>query len=115
MGKDTSCGCGSSERSLTGNLRRPAHRTDLLVSFSSLALAALIAVAVSPGSGGPEACKTAFERYKRTKAEVEAAVQVFAECIASKRVSSCAPEFDELEAVEVRFEAAAGDYQEACP
>jgi hypothetical protein len=42
-------------------------------------------------------------------------VQVFVECVASKRVSSCAPEFDELDTVETRFEAAVADYQEACP
>jgi hypothetical protein len=55
------------------------------------------------------------EQYRRVKAEVEAATQVFAECVAGPRISSCTVEFDELGALQDRLEAAVAEFRDACP
>ena len=55
------------------------------------------------------------EQYRRVKAEVEAATQVFAECVAGPRISSCTVEFDELGALQDRLEAAVAEFRVACP
>jgi len=57
----------------------------------------------------------AVEQYRRVKAEVEAATQVFAECIAGPRISSCTVEFDELAVLQDRLESVVADYRDACP
>ena len=49
------------------------------------------------------------------KAEIEAATQVFAECVAQPRTSSCMVEFDELAILQDRLETAVADYRDACP
>jgi hypothetical protein len=76
----------------------------------------VIAVALAPGADRTESCSQAAERYNRIKAEVEAAVQVFAACLANSRGrDACVAEFDELDAAEARLEAVVGEHQEACP
>jgi predicted outer membrane protein len=78
--------------------------------------AAVIAVALAPGSDRTDSCKQATDRYNRIKAEVEAAVEVFATCLANSRGrDACVAEFDELDAVEARLEAVVGEHQETCP
>jgi hypothetical protein len=49
------------------------------------------------------------------KAEVEAATQVFAECVAGPRISSCTVEFDELAALQDRLESVVAEFRDACP
>jgi hypothetical protein len=55
------------------------------------------------------------EQYRKVKPEVEAATQVFAECVAGPRISSCTVEFDELGALQDRLEAAVAEFRDACP
>ena len=80
-----------------------------------LAIVLLIAVAATPGADERDVCKLAVEQYRRVKAEVEAAMQVFAECVAGPRISSCTVEFDELAALQDRLEAAVAEFRDACP
>ena len=75
----------------------------------------LVAIAVTPGSDDRDSCKVAVERYKKMKAEVEAATQVFAECVAGPRISSCTVEFDELAALQDRLESVVAEFRDACP
>jgi len=85
------------------------------LSIPHLAAVALIAAAVTPGTDERDACKVAVERYRKAKSEVEAATQVFAECIAQPRITSCTVEFDELEVLQDRLESVVADYRDACP
>jgi len=55
------------------------------------------------------------EQYRKVKPEVEAATQVFAECVAGPRISSCTVEFDELGALQDRLESVVAEYRDACP
>jgi hypothetical protein len=86
-----------------------------LLPIPHLSAVLLIAAAVLPGADDRDACKVAVERYRRVKAEVEAAAQVFVECVAQPRISSCTVEFDEVEVLQDRLETAVADYRDACP
>jgi hypothetical protein len=85
------------------------------LSIPHIAAVALIAAAVTPGPDDRDACNAAVKRYRKVKVEVLAAVQIFAECVAQPRISSCTVEFDEVEVLQDRLETAAADYRDACP
>jgi len=86
-----------------------------LLSAPHLVFVLFLAAAVSPGADDRDACKLGVEQYTKVKAEVEAATQVFAECVAQPRMSSCTVEFDELEVLQDRLESIVADYRDACP
>ena len=87
----------------------------MTLSIPHLAAAILVAAAVTPGADDRDACRLAVERYRTVQAEVEAAAQVFAECVAQPRISSCTVEFDEVVVLQDRLETAVADYRDACP
>jgi hypothetical protein len=99
---------------MTGSSSGNRAQSYTMTGSTNAVFAALIAVALAPGSG-TDACKKAVERYNAVKAEVELALQDYEQCVANSRGrNSCAVEFDEVNSVQDRFESAVVDYQEAC-
>jgi hypothetical protein len=86
-----------------------------LLPIPHLVALVLVAAAVRPGSDDLDACKLAAERYKKVKAEIEAATQVFSECVAQPWISSCTVEFEELAVWQDRLETAVADYRTLAP